>query len=112
MGYFESIKQNYRHNYLTSAPRKSEVLDNAQIEGLTAILPDSNNRAVTIETGNAIYLQSYDTIVCRINKTLDSGKFFRMWGGYSVTTMKHINTFRESHGLTKLSKKEWESLTV
>lgn len=110
MGYFESIKQDYRHDYLTSAPRKSEVLDNAKIEGLTAILPDSNNRAVTIETDDNIYLQSYDTIVCYIVKK--SGEFFRMWGGYSVTTMKHINTFRESHGLTKLSKKEWETLTV
>lgn len=109
MKYFESLKGDYRHDYLTTQPRKADVLVNAIYQGVTAILPNSNNRAVTIETDDNIYLQSYDTIVCYIVKK--SGEFVRTWGDYSVTTMKHINTFRAQQGFSKLSKKQWESLT-
>ena len=106
MKYFESITGQW--DYLIQNPKKADVLANAIYQGVTAILPDSNNRAVTIETDDTIYLQSYDTVVCYIVKK--SGEFVRTWGDYSATTMKHINTFRESHGLKGLNKKQWLAL--
>lgn len=65
-------------------------------------------KAVIIDTIGAIQLRSYNTIVCEIDKATDT--FVRMWRGYSATTMKHINAFRETYGYPKLSKKEWELL--
>lgn len=55
------------------------------------------------------FLYSYSTLVCGISP----GKGFRRyWGGYSATTMRHVNSFRELSGLDKLSKAEWEALPV
>ena len=48
-------------------------------------------------------LYSYGTPVACINS---DGTFDRLWRGYSV----HINSFRETFGLSKLSKSEWEKL--
>ena len=47
-------------------------------------------KAKVIETDGETLLQSYDTTVCKIDK---SGEFIRMWEGYSATTMRHINAF-------------------
>ena len=48
-------------------------------------------KAKVIEEDNGEkVLQSYNTRVCRITS---SGEFVRMWSGYSVTTMRHINNF-------------------
>ena len=70
---------------------------------------DYYGKAVVInhEETNEIYLKSYDTLVCKID---EKGLFVRLWGGYSVTTMKHINDFRLLYGLEKINKKEWLSL--
>ena len=38
-----------------------------------------------------IVLQSYDTCVCKY--VISTGKFVRLWDGYSATTMRHINAF-------------------
>lgn len=64
-------------------------------------------KAKVIEDGGVYSLQSYETIVCKYSV---SGGFMRLWGGYSATTMKHINDFRNLFGLPALSKKEWEAL--
>ena len=64
-------------------------------------------KAVVIEDGGEIMLRSYNTIVCKIDK---SGDFIRLWGGYSVTTMNHINDFRKANGLETLNKKAWCAL--
>lgn len=45
-------------------------------------------KANIIEENGEVILQSYDTFVCMINKR---GAFVRLWGGYSATTMRHIN---------------------
>ena len=63
-------------------------------------------KAKVIETGEAVQLKSYDTIVCEIV----NGEFRRLWGGYSRTTMNHINDFRRLFGLDTINKKEWMSL--
>lgn len=54
-----------------------------------------------------LYLKSYDTVVCALT---DAGTFIRLWPGYSVTTIKHINDFRRINGMDTLSKKEWIKL--
>lgn len=66
-----------------------------------------SGKAVVIENGGEIMLRSYNTIVCKIDR---NGDFVRLWGGYSVTTMNHINDFRKAHGLVTLNKKAWCSL--
>ena len=53
------------------------------------------------------YLMSYDTIVCAVSP---SGEFRRYWMGYSATTMRHINSFLESHGFKGMGKGEWCNL--
>lgn len=69
--------------------------------GRAIIKPDND--------GNLI-LQSYYTDVCRYD--LKSDKFVKTWGGFSVTTLKHINIFRRFLGLETLSKRAWIELTT
>lgn len=66
-------------------------------------------KAKVIEKDGEIILQSYDTFVCMINK---SGEFVRMWEGYSVTTMRHINAFIEMFGIPGGGKKWWDALPI
>lgn len=54
-------------------------------------------------------LRSYDTDVCRIDA---AGRFYRMWDGYSATTLKHVNAFRALFGLEPLKKSDWQALPV
>ena len=70
---------------------------------------DYYGKAVVIEDSEVgeVYLKSYETIVCKIDA---NENFIRLWGGYSHTTMKHINDFRLLYDLEKLTKKEWCSL--
>ena len=63
-------------------------------------------KAKVIESENKSELQSYDTIVCKIEK----GKFVKLWNGYSVTTLNHVNDFRRLFGLSAINKKEWLSI--
>ncbi len=60
-------------------------------------------RAVVIPIENGYILKSYNTEVAAIV----GGSFFKLWNGYSVTTMKHINAFAEYFGFHRLSKREW-----
>ena len=64
-------------------------------------------KAKVIEDGAEKSLKSYETSVCKID---ESGDFKRLWGGYSRTTINHVNDFRRLFGLPALSKKEWEAL--
>ena len=67
-------------------------------------------KAKVIEDENGeIYLQSYYTLVCYINK---NGDIKRLWPGYSVTTMKHINDFLDLFNKPGGGKKWWDSLEV
>lgn len=66
-------------------------------------------KAKVIEKDGETLLQSYDTTVCKIDK---SGEFVRMWSGYSVTTMRHINTFIEMFGIPGGGKSWWDALPV
>lgn len=66
-------------------------------------------KAKVIEMDGETLLQSYDTTVCKIDK---SGEFVRLWGGYSVTTMRHINSFIEMFGIPGGGKKWWDALPI
>ena len=68
------------------------------------------NKARVIKDNNGdIFLRSYDTLVCYINK---AGEFVRLWDGYSATTMKHINDFLRLFDIPGGGKKWWLSLKV
>ena len=54
-------------------------------------------------------LISYKTKVAIITK---GGNFIRLWDGYSLTTMNHINEFRMQNGLSKINKAEWMKIPV
>lgn len=51
-------------------------------------------------------LKSYDTIVL----ILKNGKLHRTWGGYSVTTMRHVNSFLDHFGLDGGGKAWWDKM--
>lgn len=60
--------------------------------------------------GGWIVLRSYETDVAKIN----GHEFVRLWGGWSATTQRHINAFRERFGirLGAIRKSEWVSMPV
>jgi len=67
-------------------------------------------KAIVIACNNGnTYLQSYETIVCMIDQ---SGNFKRLWGGYSATTAKHIDSFRRLFNLPGICKREWMEMEV
>lgn len=70
--------------------------------GGRAIIKLDNNR-------NPV-LQSYYTDVCRFD--LKERKFIKTWNGFSVTTLKHVNIFRQFLGLKAISKREWIELAT
>ena len=64
------------------------------------------NRALIIPVENGYILKSYYTDVAVVR----NGEFYKLWDGYSNTTLKHINTFRQFVGMNSLSKREWIEL--
>jgi hypothetical protein len=67
-------------------------------------------KAKAIETETHIFCQSYGTIVGYINR--QTNRFVRTWGGYSATTMRHVNSFLAHNGMTLGGKNWWDSLGV
>ena len=57
---------------------------------------------------NWFVLKSYDTEVCSIRE----GKFYRHWAGYSATTMRHVNAFIDTFGLTGGGKSWWNAQPI
>ena len=77
-----------------------------EIKKLSATLQKSyygKAKVITDDAADVVSLKSYNTIVCQISK----GRFIRTWGGYSRTTMKHVNDFRMAHDLPALNKAQW-----
>lgn len=68
-------------------------------------------KAVVIEKDNGEnVLQSYNTEVCKVT---NNGEFVRLWGGgYSATTMRHINSFLQFVGIAGGGKSWWDAQTV
>ena len=67
------------------------------------VLDDFGGRAVIIPTDAGAILKSYYTDVAEIR----NGEFIKKWAGYSNTTLKHINAFRNHFGFDTISKREW-----
>lgn len=69
----------------------------------------ANNQFV-INTENATYLQSYNSVVCKIDKSTNKVTLSNHWN-YSVTTSKYLYRFlNENTSLGKLNKKEVKNL--
>ena len=69
----------------------------------------ANNQFV-INTENATYLQSYKSVVCKIDKSTNKVTLSDHWD-YSVTTSKYLYSFlNEKTSLGKLNKKEVKTL--
>ena len=67
-------------------------------------------KAKVIETDNGeIILQSYNTVVCKITS---GGEFVRLWSGYSVTTMRHINSFLQLFDIAGGGKAWWDAQKI
>ena len=67
-------------------------------------------KAKVIEKDNGEkVLQSYNTDVCKITS---SGEFVRLWGGYSLTTMRHVNSFLSFFGISGGGKFWWNGQAV
>lgn len=60
-------------------------------------------KAKVLEYNGAIYLQSYDTIVAKI----ENGNAI-VNGWYSQTTARHINEFLRQNGFESMNKKQME----
>lgn len=76
----------------------------------------ANNRAYYRHNGDSIELKSYDTIVFEYNTA--TGELIRRWGGYSATTLKHVQMFvcfifnKPYHRNSTFGKKNWEQMYV
>ena len=67
-------------------------------------------KAKVIEKDNGeTVLQSYDTEVCKITS---GGEFVRLWSGYSVTTMRHINSFLQLVDIAGGGKAWWDAQKI
>lgn len=67
-------------------------------------------KAKVWDTGERTLLYSYNMLVCEIDNA--TGEFIRMWGGYSKTTMRHINAFIKLFNIDGGGKAWWDSLPV
>lgn len=52
-------------------------------------------------------LQSYKTDVCKLFWINGNAYFIKLWGGYSATSMKHINSFLSFFGFPQYGGKKW-----
>lgn len=59
----------------------------------------------------AVMLVSYNTYVCCYDV---KGQFYRLWDGWSCTSMRHIVEFVKQfgRGVGPLTKEEWRALSV
>ena len=63
--------------------------------------------------GMGLVLDSYDTqvLIVKIEKG-GMPHVQRLWGGYSATTMRHVNELLMQEGFPKLSARAWRSMEV
>ena len=64
---------------------------------------------VYMDASGAQVLRSYHTNVCKVTR---DGRFVRLWDGYSVTTMRHVNAFLAFVGLPGRGKAFWDAQEV
>ena len=94
-------------NYINEQEAYSAKMYEQNKEELIARFDARNSfykKAHTIEYNGALYLQSYDTIVAKI----ENGEAV-VNGWYSQTTARHINEFLKQNGIKAMTKKEMEA---
>lgn len=93
--------------YLDDDAKKELRQDvNRRTENGSMILPGSNKKASFRKTEKGeIILTSYYTDVAKIYRK----RFYKLWEGYSVTTLNHIDEFLRINGYEGpgLSKYDW-----
>ena len=106
--YHENGFWGYYSRYMSADDLKTmrKEIKNDKKNHAGIVLDEFNNRAVIIPVDNGYILKSYYTNVA----AFIDGKFIKLWGGFSVTTLKHINAFRRYLKLDYLSKREWIEL--
>lgn len=78
------------------------------------LMPNDNRKsfygkARVLSRGNVHVLKSYDTEVCMIDS---AGNVKRLWGGYSATTMRHVNAFLAAFHKDGGGKSWWDAQPV
>lgn len=78
------------------------------------LMPNDNRKsfygkARVLSRGNVHVLKSYDTEVCMIDS---AGNVKRLWGGYSATTMRHVNAFLAAFCKDGGGKSWWDAQPV
>lgn len=73
-------------------------------------LPGANTRAMINIVGDDVVLKSYYTNVLVIN--LKNYSVCKLWDGFSVTTLKHVNLLLDMFGFKRLNKKEFMNLEI
>ena len=61
-------------------------------------------KAIVVMWNDNKYLLSYNTPVAMVDK---EGNFSRLWGGYSATTMRHVNSFHAAFANAPGGGKAW-----
>ena len=72
-------------------------------------------RVYAVEDGRDNYytLSSYGTAVVSVYVGTDNIPYIkRLWGGYSATTMRHVNEFFMQLSLPKLSARAWRAMEL
>jgi len=80
----------------------------ADVKRRGGVLGGTNNRATVSFNDGTYTLTSYYTVVCRYNPATNT--FIKLWGGYSATTIKHINLFLDTFNKRRFNKHDWISL--
>ena len=68
---------------------------------------------ILVPEDDAYVLVSYGRNVARLYFTdYENGVMIRLWDGYSQTTMRHINSWLQWHGMNPITKKQWQEMEV
>lgn len=106
---FETFHPNYFGGYYSKYMQPDDIKELRQEyrqdkkENKAFSLDEFGSRAVIIPTESGAILKSYYTEVAEIR----NGEFIKLWNGYSNTTLKHINAFRNYYGMRTISKREF-----
>lgn len=68
-----------------------------------------------MDDGGDVYmiLRSYDTQVVSVYVAPDGAPFVKkLWKGYSVTTLRHMNELLMEQGFPKLSARAWRAMEI
>jgi len=97
------------YDYLQPEEVKELATDIRERKAAGEIVLDGFNKRASIKKAGSVYtLTSYTTNV--ISFDTETGEIKKLWHGYSVTTLKHINIFLNFFGIPGISKRDWIEL--